>query len=197
MPRSRSSASECLFKTPGVALLIVLLVAAQSHPVSGGAAGTAVIRAASGTLTSGAPGPAAILAVEVTNVQSLGAATVLVAYDPTMLKATACQRGSRFEVGLCNQSYDRNGDGVPDAVLFNVLSLGGVNATQPVGLANITWQAVAAVEEPTAVVLAVQVQTFTDVDAQPLAYAAQDGLITLLPVPPLRKVFLPLLARSP
>ena len=143
------------------------------------------MRAASGSLVSGTPGPAVVLPVEVANVQGLGAATVLVGYDPASLKVVACQRNTLFDVGLCNTSYDRNADGTPDAVLFNVVSLQGVSATgAPVTLVNITWQAVAAVHEARTTTLTVQVQTFTDTDGKPLAHTAQDGQITLLPAPP-------------
>ena len=143
------------------------------------------MRAASGNLVSGAPGPSQVLPVEVANVQGLGAATVLVGYDPNILKVVACQRNVLFDVGLCNINYDRNSDGKPDAVLFNVVSLRGVSATSsPVVLVSITWQAVAAVDAARSTNLTVQVQTFTDTDGKPLAHTAQDGQITLLPPPP-------------
>ena len=117
--------------------------------------------------------------------QALGAATVLVGYDPARLKPVACQRHTLFDVGLCNITYDRNGDGTPDAVFFNVVSLQGVSATStPVTLANITWQAVAKVDTTQITHLTVQVQTYTDTDGKPLPFAAQDGQLTLLPAPP-------------
>ena len=90
-----------------------------------------------------------------------------------------------FDVGLCNITYDRNSDGTPDAVLFNVVSLQGVSATStPVTLANITWQAVAKVDTTQITNLTVQVQTFADTDGKPLPFTAQDGQLTLLPPPP-------------
>ena len=108
---------------------------------------TPLVAAAGGSLTSGAPGPSAVFPVTVTDVQKLGAASVLVGYDPASLKPVACQRGPAFDVGVCNRTYDRNGDGTADAVLFAVLSLNGVSTTDTaVPLANITWQAVAAVQ---------------------------------------------------
>ena len=166
-----------------IALLVAMLASAPH--LQAGATETALVRAADGTLTSGTPGPSVVLPVQVTNVQALGAATVLVGYDPTRLKAVACQRNALFDVGLCNIAYDRNSDGTPDAVLFNVVSLLGVSATNtPITLANITWQAVAKVESTQFTTLAVQVQTFTDTDGKPLPYTAQDGQLTLLPPPP-------------
>jgi len=164
-------------------LLGAVLVAAPQLRAT--AAETALVRAAGGTLTSGTPGPSVMLPVQVTHVQALGAATVLVGYDPAKLKPVACQRHTLFDVGLCNISYDRNGDGTSDAVIFNVVSLQGVSATStPVTLANITWQAVAKVDTTQITNLTVQVQTFTDTDGKPLPFAAQDGQLTLLPPPP-------------
>ena len=151
-------------------------------------------------MTSGAPGPSAIFPVTVTGVQKLGAASVLVGYDPARIKPTACQRGPAFDVGVCNPSYDRDSDGTPDAVLFAVLSLNGVSVTDtPVPLANITWQAIAAVQDESVTALTVEVRTFTDTDGKPLARATQEGQITLLPPPPLtiRRSYLPVILRTP
>jgi carbohydrate-binding DOMON domain-containing protein len=121
----------------------------------------------------------------VTCVQKLGAASVLVGYDPASLKPVACQRGPAFDVSVCNPRYDRDGDGTADAVLFAVLSLNGVSVTDTaVPLANITWQAIAAVQDARVTALTVEVKTFTDADGSPLAHTAQDGQITLLPAPP-------------
>jgi hypothetical protein len=185
------------------ALLIVLLAAAISAgpPTPTTAADApAVVAAASGSLTSGAPGPSAILPITVTGVQNLGAASVLVGYDPASLKPVACQRGPALDVGVCNRSYDRDGDGTADAVLFAVLSLNGVSATgTAVPLANITWQAIAAVEDAKVTALTVEVRTFTNTDGVPMTYTTQDGQITLLPpvVVQERKTYLPLVSRAP
>ena len=161
---------------------------------------TPLVAAASGSLTSGAPGPSAVFPVTVTDVQKLGAASVLVGYDPASLKPVACQRGPAFDVGVCNRTYDRDGDGTADAVLFAVLSLNGVSTTDTaVPLANITWQAVAAVQGETTTALTVEVRTFTDTDGLPLTYTTQDGRITLLPPLPttIRRIYLPLVLRAP
>lgn len=212
MPASRSSASESPLKRPSVALLIVLLVAALAlgPPTILTAADAPVVAAANGTLTSGVPGPGVVLPVEVTDVQGLGAATVLVGYDPALIKAVACQRGPRFDVGVCNPNHDRDADGTPDAVKFAVLSLNGVSTTgAPIILANITWQAVVAVETNQVTILAVQVQTFADADGKQLAYTTQNGQITLVPAPPPtitltptptareQRIYLPLVWRTP
>jgi hypothetical protein len=204
----RSSTPKYSYWTSVGALLIVLLLAAVAEgspaPITASGAipvaaltarsrapitsadGTAVVAAASGSLTSGAPGPSAVIPITVTDVQKLGAATVVVGYDPARIRPVACQRGPAFDVGVCNRNYDRNGDGTADAVLFSVLSVNGVSTTgAAVPLANITWQAVMAVPGETTAALTVEVRTFTDTDGSPLTYATQDGQITLLPpLPP-------------
>jgi hypothetical protein len=149
---------------------------------------TPLVAAASGSLTSGAPGPSAVFPITVSDIQKLGAATVVVGYDPASLKPVACQRGPAFDVGVCNRTYDRDGDGTADAVLFAVLSLNGVSTTgTAVPLANITWQAVTAVQDERVTALTVEVRTFTDTDGRPMNYTTQDGQITLLPPLPATK----------
>lgn len=186
----------------GAALIVLLaasLTAVPSTPITA-ADPPAVVAAAGSSLTSGAPGPSAVFPITVTGVQNLGAATVVVGYDPARLKPVACQRGPAFDVGVCNRSYDRNGDGTADAVLFAVLSLNGVSATgSAVPMANITWQAVAAVQNQEATVLTVEVRTFTNTDGFPITYTTQDGQITLLPPPVVneRRIYLPLVSRAP
>lgn len=218
----RSSTPKCSYWISCGALLIVLLAAglaagppepiraAGAIPVAALTAGSPapfaapdvppLVAAASGSLTSGAPGPGAVFPVTVIDVQKLGAATVVVGYDPASLKPVACQRGPAFDVGVCNRTYDRNGDGIADAVLFAVLSLNGVSTTDTaVPLANITWQAVVAVQSETTTDLSVEVRTFTDTDGLLLTYTTQDGRITLLPPLPttIRRIYLPLVLRAP
>lgn len=158
---------------------------------------TAVLEAANGIVL--VPGPPVSLPVQARSVSKLGAATVLVTYDPAILKATACQRNAAFDVGLCNTAHDRDGDGNADSVLFNVVSLQGVSAGEtPVMLVNIAWEAAAGVQPPALADLGVQVQTFTDTNGSPMAVTAQDGQITIKagPTPvPRRRVYLPLVLR--
>ncbi len=183
MPLPRSSASAGLRSDRRGVRLIVLFLAILSAgpPRHMAAAATPVVRAAGGSLPSGSPGPELALPVEVIGVQGLGAASILVGYDPTRIRPIACQRGPAFDVGVCNLDYDRDSDGTPDAVLFAVLSLYGVSAEGAAPLALITWQAVAAVEAARSTILAVAVRTFTDADGRPLPYTTEDGQITLLP----------------
>ena len=84
------------FVSPGILLLVTLLggMLAWDLDIPATAAEPALVRAASGNLISGTPGPSVVLPVEVTNVQGLGAATVLVGYDPARLTVVACQRNA-------------------------------------------------------------------------------------------------------
>lgn len=158
---------------------------------------TALVEATNGVLL--VPGPPTLLPVLVRGVSKLGAATVLVTYDSSIVKATTCQRNAAFDVGLCNTTYDYNSDGIADAVLFNVVSLQGVSTGDtPVTLVNISWEAAAGVQPSAVADLHVEVQTFTDTNGSPMLVAAQDGQITIKagPTPiPLRHVYLPMVVR--
>ncbi len=135
-----------------------------------------------------------------TNTPQLGAATVLITYDPASVRPAACRRNTAFDVGLCNTAYDHNADGTADAVLFNVVSLQGVSAgATPVTLVDITWQATAGVQPPAYTDLGVQVETFTDVNATPFAVTTQGGRITIeegSAPPPMHSLYLPLVMRN-
>lgn len=153
-----------------------------------------MVIAAGGKLRSG--DPPVPLPVQVANVQKLGAATVRIRFDPSLLKATGCQRSSLFDVGMCNVNEDTNGDGKADAVLFNVLSLAGVSAgASPITMTSITWKTVVQVEQDTLTNLAVEVLTFTDANSNPLDQTTQDGPVVIRPAPPTFRTFLPLVRR--
>ncbi|NOZ72202.1 MAG: hypothetical protein GXP38_09855 [Chloroflexi bacterium] len=141
----------------------------------------ALVQAESGSVMI--PGSAVPLPVEVSDVQQLGAATITLGYDPQILKPTLCQRNPVFEVGLCNLELDRDGDGVADAVRFNVVSLEGVDvsAGNSLLLAEISWEGVNMPGSGNESVLEVQVETFTDVNALPLDVTSENGVITLIP----------------
>ena len=178
------------------ALLLALLASgawtglalAMQHRPAG-----ATVAAADGAIAYQAP-PVS-LAVTVSDVQNLGAATVLLAYDPAVLTPTACQRGSQFGFGLCNLQVDQDDDGTFDAVRFNVLSLSGitVDADSKADLALISWQVSAETAIGTSTPLTVTIDTLADTNGIPISAAAQNGAITILPAPtPVPPVFLPL-----
>jgi len=142
---------------------------------------SALVQASDGNVMY--PGSAVSLPVTVSNVQQLGATTITLGYDPNVLHPTTCQRNPVFEVGLCNLELDRDGNGEPDAVRFNVVSLEGVDvpADNPLFLVEISWEGVGMPGSGNESVLEVQVETFTDIDALPLDVTAENGLITIIP----------------
>ena len=84
-----------------------------------------VVRAGSGSILQGRG--TVTLPVEALGVQGLGAATVVVGYDPAVLTVAGCRPNPEFDLGLCNPQFDRDEDGKPDAARFNVVSLEGLS----------------------------------------------------------------------
>ena len=138
----------------------------------------AVVRAGSGVILQ--DGGTITLPVETIEVQNLGAATVMVGYDPAVLQVAGCQRNPAFDFGLCNSQFDGDDDGLPDAVRFNVLSLDGLSAGQetPLNLVNITWALVGRPDVEIAIT-PVEVLTFTDPDGIPIGVSAENGQVTV------------------
>jgi hypothetical protein len=150
---------------------------ASTGDLTGATSNGAVVRAGSGVIPQ--DGGTVTLPVEAIEVQNLGAATVMVGYDPAVLQVAGCQRNPAFDFGLCNSQFDSD-DGVPDAVRFNVLSLDGLSAVEgtPLNLADITW---AVVGQPDVWITStpVEVTTFTDPDGIPIGVSAENGQITV------------------
>lgn len=146
-------------------------------PVALAGSTKAVVRAVSGAFSNQAA--LLTLPVQVEQVTGLGAATIWVIYDPTHLAVQACQS----YMGLCNPQADQNQDGVADAVLFNLVALEGVNATQPVDLAQITWQQLGP-PGATPARLDLIIETFTDGAAAPIAVESVPGEVQLSAQPP-------------
>ena len=156
-------------------VLISVTMTAAQEPASDGA----VVRAGSGVILP--PGETVTLPVEAIGVQNLGATTVMVGYDPTLLQAVGCQRNPEFDLGLCNLQFDQDDDGVPDAVCFNVISLNGLSATEevPLNLTDITWAVVGRPCLKITNTLEVEVLTFTDPYAIPISVSAENGQVTV------------------
>jgi hypothetical protein len=170
------------------ACALSLLVYGAAHAERAGqragapASASAIVAAAGGTI--GPDRAPLALPVQVSAVQSLGATTVQVDYDPALLRATGCQRNLVFDVGLCNMAVDRNGDSVPDAVRFNVVSINGVSVgATPIPLAQITWTSAATTTGEITTTLHVAVLAFTDADGAPLPVTPVDGQITIAALP--------------
>lgn len=112
------------------------------------------------------------VAVELLNVPAntlIGAVTVEVAYDATRLTVTACgpAADNRFASVLCNT----NETGV---VRISALSTDGVTANAVV--AQLTLQSPG--QAATVVPLVVKVNTFVDVNANPVVVSPQDGAVS-------------------
>lgn len=145
----------------------------------------ALVSAANGEIAA-VGGAQAVLPVNVSNVTDLGAVTVVLSYEPTHLKPIAYRRNvDLFNIGFANLAFDRDQDGTPDSVKFNVGALNGVDvpADSPAPLAAITWQVTGTVAVGTTTVLSVTVETFTDSQALPLQSAAQNGTVTFVTPP--------------
>jgi len=122
------------------------------------------------------------LPVQASAVTNLGAVTARIGYDPTVVRATACQRNPVFAFGLCNLTIDRDEDGTPDAVQFNLISLTGQDAdpSAPLQLTGIVWEPVGTQISGTLSTLTIEVLTFTDSSGLPMAVTAEDGQIVFV-----------------
>ena len=162
-----------------LALLVSLLLIANGFSTTPRLVSSdgAVVRAASGGLP--VAGGTATLPIVVTNVQNLGATTVVVGYDRTQVEPVQCQRGPAFSTGLCNRQFDQDGDGAADAVRFNVITLDGVDvaAGETAVLVEITWQPIDTPTVGTTTPLTVTVLSFDDTEGLPVDVSGQDGEI--------------------
>jgi hypothetical protein len=143
----------------------------------------AVVEAKSGAVPAG--GASAILPVTISNVDKLGAITVVVGYDPALLKPVQCRRNSLFSTGLCNLLFDIDNDGTPDAVRFNVISLEGVSVASGsvVNLVEVTWEAVGSPTVGATTPLNVTVDSIANTEGLPLNVSSQPGVITFVEAP--------------
>lgn len=96
----------------------------------------------------------------------LGAATIQVRFDPTIVQVTACQVADSL-VGECHADNE-NGQ-----ISFNALSLSGVTGT--ITLAEITWQGT----EVGTSLLDVSIQTFANSTGQRMAVSDVDGEVNV------------------
>ncbi|MFQ5343162.1 MAG: cohesin domain-containing protein, partial [Anaerolineae bacterium] len=144
--------------------------------------GQAVVRAGSGAILQ--VGSPITLPVEVAYVQDLATARVVVGYDPAVLQVAGFQRNPAFSVTVPNQEFDRDEDGVPDAVNFAVLSMDGLSAGEgsPLNLANIAWTVVGGPDPGTTSTLVVEVPEFYGDDNGvlfPISVSAENGQVTV------------------
>lgn len=147
---------------------------------TGQTSNSAVIRTDSGTILQA--GNPITLPVEAVNVQNLAAVTVMVSYDPAVLRVAGCQCNPAFETWTkCNTQLDDDGDSQPDAVVFNMLSWDGLSAGEgaPLNLANIAWGVAGTPDPGTVSTLIVEVLTFADPFGIPISRSAENGQITV------------------
>ena len=164
-----------------------------SNPWTGtGLQSIPLVRAGSGSIPQDAG--TLTLPVEALGVQGLGAATVVVGYDPAVLEVAGCRPNPEFDLGLCNPQFDRDEDGEPDAARFNVVSPGGLSAPDdvPLNLADITWAVVGRPDAGTVAALEIEVLTFDRWDATPISVTTENGQVTVV-AGAAHVVFLPLI----
>ena len=153
----------------GLTLLVVVVASGAAFVVRGpfaSGSGTATVTIESGSVL---PGGSDTVRLEVQNVDApgIGAVTVDLRYDNTVVDATACVKdpGSPLDSALCKPDYQ------PDKVRMSGLSPAGASGNIP--LADITFQAIGQVGECSS--LEVQVETFTDPSGTPIARTVHNG----------------------
>lgn len=138
---------------------------------------------------SGEVAPGDLITVPVTadlDGEALGAATIEITYDPTVINATGCAADpdDLFDSALCNTAA------ASDTVKLTAVSVGGVSGG--LALADVSFLAVGEVGDTSPLTLTVD--PFADPDGQPISHTLEHGRIDI--VPPF-SVYLPLALRSP
>lgn len=144
----------------------------------------ALVRAANGVLPLG--GISVTLAVSVSNVVNLGAVTAELGYNNTVLAPVHCRLNrAAFSVGLCNLTYDSNGDGIADAVRFNLATLSGVSASAnaPLMLVEVSWIATGTAAVGMTTPLSTTVSNFANSDGAASPFTTQDSQIAFEAAP--------------
>lgn len=154
-----------------------LIQAPEDEPID------ATVSIGSTSLKIGQTGTVPIL-VEV-GATNLGAATVEVRYDPSLVAVKACNvdPDNVFDFEVCNSEFVNDG-GSPAVVRFNVLSSTGVSGS--LKLANLTLEAKGQSDATTS--LDVEIASIKRVGGLPITVANQDGTLQVVggsaPQPP-------------
>ncbi|MBI1299539.1 hypothetical protein GC175_31830, partial [bacterium] len=111
-------------------LIGLILLAVPSQPSSAeplAEINIAVIRVSSATLTPSQPSTTIEIVADLPD-SALGAASIEIAYDPTIVSLTACALDPEdlFDSGQCNAAFDSDGVN-PDRLRFNLISLSGIS----------------------------------------------------------------------
>ena len=112
----------------------------------------------------------------------LGAATIQLRFDPTIVQVTACQVANSL-VGECNAD---NANGL---ISFNALSTAGVTGNMT--LADITWQGTSSGTS----LLDVSIQTFANPTGQTIAVSDIDGEVNVTSASESNMLFLPIVVK--
>ena len=169
----------------GVFILALLLAVSQvsgaSIPVS-----DAVLRIGNGVSNEYtiAPGQEVTVPVEVVGATDLGAATVLLSYDPAVVRVVACTGpvSADFGGGVCNASYALG------VVKFNVISIDGVTGLHR--LYDVTFEAVGGDTGATTTDLTLTVEHYADSVGNDLPVTTTGGRINVEGQPPVGDVIL-------
>lgn len=151
------------------------LLTASIHAAERSTDENATLQISSGTVLSGKP-----ITVEVTaNLpeDSLGAATIEIAYDPLVLTISECKVDpeSVLDFALCNPKYEADGQ-KPDVIRFNILSTEGISGT--LRLAQFVF--LASGESGAQSSLTLKAHIFTDADGLSIAVDVTDGSVRIV-----------------
>jgi hypothetical protein len=116
-----------------------------------------------------APGGETAIAVEVVGAANLGAATLLLAYDPAQVQVVSCtaQPLAAADIALCNPTY------APGLVRFSLVAAGGLNGSAP--LFAVTLRALA--PAGAAAQLTLSAPQFADTQGVELPVLATGGVL--------------------
>ena len=125
------------------------------------------------TVAAGATAPVSVTMV-ITGAHRVGAATILLEYDPQVVRPVSCTRlATELDGGACNAAFDP----VMGLVKFNMLSSGGVTGTLPVY--SIGFEAASGAPAGAASGLRLIVEHLADPAGAPLSWHAASGRIVV------------------
>ncbi len=159
-----------------IAGLLVLTLPAVAEPSAAGAmlSNTGLLNGTTLTIGSGnvASGDTIMVPLDTSlGSEVLGATTIEIQYDPTVLEATDCTAdpGHLFDTALCNFEL------APDQVVFTAISASGVSGDPR--LAEITFQAVGTAGESSTLTLTTD--PFSDPDGLPIDVTLGNGQVNI------------------
>jgi hypothetical protein len=130
------------------------------------------------------PGSLVTVPIQVIGAVNLGAATIVLAYDPAVVQPSSCSRplSSAFDGGMCNLTF------APDAVRFNVVATPGVSGDAT--MAEVVFRGVGGSAGAMRSELRPTVVHFADLAGNSLPVNTANGAIRLSGSPPAAQVLL-------